>query len=165
LGLAGSAAADAKRMQNGAAVEANLTGYPAPIGRGRPKAFAGAAEMIAIISAMPGEGLGRPVSRSGPASNDGRGPRDHNWLSVQPRCPLDLLDRLPSVDVDMPGRSTIWSATTLRRLSSRHGNNSDDDTASWREQGRSMWRHVRSTRYDEFSVAAVPQLLNTRNDW
>jgi len=89
-------------MQNGAAVEANLTGYPAPIGRGRPKAFAGAAEMIAIISAMPGEGLGRPVSRSGPASNDGRGPRDHNWLSVQPRCPLDLLDRLPSVDVDMP---------------------------------------------------------------
>ncbi|MGB7280487.1 MAG: hypothetical protein WBD15_22445, partial [Pseudolabrys sp.] len=31
-----------------------------------------------------------------------RGPRDHNWLSVQPRCPLDLLDRLPSVDVDMP---------------------------------------------------------------
>jgi Na+/H+-dicarboxylate symporter len=29
-------------------------------------------------------------------------PRDHKWLSVQSRCPLDLLDRLPSVDVDMP---------------------------------------------------------------
>jgi len=56
LGLAGSAAADAKRMQNGAAVEANLTGYPAPIGRRRPKPLAQAAEMIAIISAMPGEG-------------------------------------------------------------------------------------------------------------
>jgi len=53
LGLAGSAAADAKRMQNGAAVEANLTGYPAPIGRRRPKPFAQAAEMIAIISAAP----------------------------------------------------------------------------------------------------------------
>jgi len=164
LGLAGSAAADAKRMQNGAAVEANLTGYPAPIGRGRPRAFAGATEMIAIISAMPGEGWGRPVSRSGPASTGAglvittgypfsRDVHSTYWIA----CHRSMST--------CPGRSTIWSATTLRRLSSRHGNNSDDDTASWREQGRSMWRHARSTRYDEFSVAAVPQLLNTRNDW
>jgi hypothetical protein len=37
FGLAGDAATTAKRMQNNAAVEANLKSYPPPIGRGRPR--------------------------------------------------------------------------------------------------------------------------------
>jgi len=65
-------------------------------------------------------------------------PRDHKWLFVQSRCPLDRLDRLPSVDVDMPGTLDNMTGYDVATVVVGHGNDSDDNTASWREQGRSM---------------------------
>jgi len=45
----------------------------------------------------PGPGSVEPASRSGPASSDRIGLRDHDKLSVQPRCLLDLFGRSPLV--------------------------------------------------------------------
>jgi len=151
LGLAGSAAADAKRMQNGAAVEANLTGYPAPIGRGRPRAFAGATEMIAIISAMPGEGWGRPVSRSGPASTGAglvittgypfsRDVHSTYWIACHrsmSTCPdARQYDRLQRCDGCRRGMETIPTTTPRRGV-----NRADrcDGTRARRVMTSSQW--------------------------
>ena len=50
FGLAGDAATTAKRMQNNAAVEANLKSYPAPIGRGDDCNHSGQARPQAYLS-------------------------------------------------------------------------------------------------------------------